>query len=126
MKTKSKNIRLPHSFRKPASAQALAMTKTGVALGISTAMLMPMSALAANDTAKKEEVEMEAVKVVDTVIDPNPNAEPGVPYKAKTSGDKRHVKPLAETPQTSRSSPPSRSKTPAAATCATSCRRNRG
>lgn len=100
MKTKSKNIRLPHSFRKPASAQALAMTKTGVALGISTAMLMPMSALAANDTAKKEEVEMEAVKVVDTVIDPNPNAEPGVPYKAKTSGDKRHVKPLAETPQT--------------------------
>ena len=33
-------------------------------------------------------------------IEPNPNAEVGVPYKAKTSGDSRHTRPLAETPQT--------------------------
>ncbi|MFT3931380.1 MAG: TonB-dependent receptor [Spongiibacteraceae bacterium] len=33
------------------------------------------------------------------MIDPNPNAQPGVPYKAKTSGDERHTRPLAETPQ---------------------------
>ncbi len=33
-------------------------------------------------------------------IDPNPNAEVGAPYKAKTSADSRHTRPLAETPQT--------------------------
>jgi len=37
--------------------------------------------------------------VQDTAIDPNPNAEQGVPYKARTSGDERHTRPLAETPQ---------------------------
>lgn len=38
------------------------------------------------------------VSVVET-LDPNPNAEPGAPYKARTSGDERHTRPLAETPQ---------------------------
>ena len=71
------------------------MRKTGVALSLSTAMLLPVSALAA-----EQEVELNTLKVEDTAIDPNPNAEPGVPYKAKYSGDQRRTKPLAETPAT--------------------------
>jgi catecholate siderophore receptor len=46
------------------------------------------------------DIALPQVEVQDTAIDPNPNAEPGVPYKAKTSGDERHSRPLAETPQT--------------------------
>src|SRR5450830_452111 len=33
-------------------------------------------------------------------VESNPNAEVGSPYKARTSGDARHTRPLAETPQT--------------------------
>ncbi|MCC6870166.1 MAG: TonB-dependent receptor [Burkholderiales bacterium] len=40
------------------------------------------------------------VKVVDVAIDPNPNAEIGAPYKARTSADFRYTRPLAEIPQT--------------------------
>ncbi len=40
------------------------------------------------------------VKVLDVAIDPNPNAQVGVPYKAKTSADFRYTRPLAEIPQT--------------------------
>ncbi|MBR0566719.1 TonB-dependent siderophore receptor [Azoarcus sp. L1K30] len=87
---------LPRSFR---TSTAPTVGMTSIALGISTVMLMPLAS-AADATTKPKEAEMEAVRVVDTVIDPNPNAEPDVPYKARTSGDKRHVKPLAETPQT--------------------------
>jgi catecholate siderophore receptor len=38
--------------------------------------------------------------VQEQAIDPNPNAEVGAPYKAKTSADTRHTRPLAETPAT--------------------------
>ncbi len=84
---------LPPSFRNPA-AQPGTLARTGLAIGLSTAMLVPAAATAA------EEVEMAAVKVVERAIDPNPHAEPGAPYKARTSGDERHTRPLAETPQT--------------------------
>ncbi|PLX72679.1 MAG: TonB-dependent siderophore receptor [Azoarcus sp.] len=94
---KSNSAKFPHSFRKPLNSTT-GMTR--IALGISTVMLMPMPSFAADDAAQRKEAEMQAVQVVDTAIDPNPNAEPDVPYKARTSGDKRHVKPLAETPQT--------------------------
>lgn len=40
------------------------------------------------------------VIIYGTKLDPNPNAEPGAAYKAKTSDDSRHTRPLAETPQT--------------------------
>jgi catecholate siderophore receptor len=87
-----RHIKRPRSLR---TVTAPNMRKTGVALSISTAMLLPMSALAA-----EQEVELKTLKVEDTAIDPNPNAEPGVPYKAKYSGDQRRTKPLAETPAT--------------------------
>ncbi|PKO31647.1 MAG: TonB-dependent siderophore receptor [Betaproteobacteria bacterium HGW-Betaproteobacteria-7] len=72
------------------------MKKTGVAVGISTAMLMPVAGLA--QTTAAGEVEMQAVTVVERVIDHNPYAEPDAPYKAKYSGDERHQRPLAEVP----------------------------
>ena len=39
------------------------------------------------------------VNVVDTALEANPNAEPGVPYKAKYSGDERKRRALGETAQ---------------------------
>jgi len=95
MHPRNKHLKLPASFRKKPTLGAAGMVGTSLALGISSAVLLPAPALAVEET-----VELETVKVEDTVIDPNPNAEPGVPYKAVLSGDARHVKPLAETPQT--------------------------
>jgi catecholate siderophore receptor len=43
--------------------------------------------------------QLEALTVVGRAINSNPNAQEGVPYKAVTSGDERHTRPLAETPQ---------------------------
>ncbi len=60
-------------------------------------MFAPVGALAA-DAAK--ETEMQAVTVVERVIDHNPYAEPDAPYKARVSGDERRKRPLAETPAT--------------------------
>ena len=68
-----------------------------IAVGLYTAMLMPVGVFA--QTAESGGT-MSAVTVQDKAIDPNPNAEVGVPYKARTSGDSRHTRPLAETPQT--------------------------
>ncbi|MGE0312813.1 MAG: TonB-dependent receptor [Lautropia sp.] len=48
----------------------------------------------------REERSLGVVDVRDTRIDPNPNAETGAPFKARTSGDARHTRPLAETPRT--------------------------
>lgn len=91
-----KKSRLPASFRTESRLPA-SMTRTSIALGISTAMLIPVSA-AADVAAAGEEVEMKAVTVVERVIDHNPYAEPDAPYKAKFSGDERYQRPLAETP----------------------------
>ncbi|MCB1959233.1 MAG: TonB-dependent siderophore receptor [Rhodocyclaceae bacterium] len=95
MTQKSRNAKIPASFRVQSRAPVGAVTRTGLALGVSTAVLMPM---ASAQTAA--EAVLAPVTVTETAIDPNPNAEPGVPYKAKTSGDARHTRPLAETPQT--------------------------
>lgn len=89
--------RLPGSFRIQSGLPA-SMKKTGVAVGISTAMLMPAVAVADTAAAAAGEVEMKAVTVVERVIDHNPYAEPDAPYKAKYSGDERHKRPIAEVP----------------------------
>lgn len=91
-----KNLRLPRSLRAEGG-----MTKTGMALGLSTAVLLPLAAMAQEKAAEATaKTSLPAQTIKATAIDPNPNAEPGVPYKAKTSGDTRHTRPLAETPQT--------------------------
>jgi catecholate siderophore receptor len=96
---KKAKTKLPVSFRAASLTPPPSMARTSLALGISTAMLMPLAALAA-EPGKESATTLKAVKVQDKVIDPNPNAEPGVPYKARTSADQRHTRPLAETPQT--------------------------
>jgi catecholate siderophore receptor len=47
-----------------------------------------------------QDTQLGTVKVQSQAIDPNPNATPGVPYKAQTSGDERRTRPIAETPAT--------------------------
>lgn len=78
------------------------MAKSSLAVGIATAMLMPLGAFAEEaKTSTKEEPKkvLETVKVQATALEANPNAQAGVPYKAQFSGDDRHTRPLAETPQ---------------------------
>lgn len=53
--------------------------------------------VASGDTAT---VQLDTLQVEERTIDTNPYAEAGAPYKARISGDDRHVRPLAETPQT--------------------------
>ncbi|CAN5206481.1 TonB-dependent receptor [soil metagenome] len=91
--SKDKVLR-PASLRTATTKGQAATAGLGVAVGLSAMMLMPAHGLA------QDAERLATVKVQDTAIDANPNAEPGVPYKAKTSGDERHTRPLAETPQT--------------------------
>jgi catecholate siderophore receptor len=91
--------KIPRSLRTAASSGAPAMGRASMALGMSTVMLLPLGVLAQATTATSGGT-LNEVKVQATKIDPNPNAEVGAPYKAKTSADSRHTRPLAETPQT--------------------------
>lgn len=95
MKRKAQKVMLPASFR--TLSTTCSVKKTGIALGISTTMLAPVVAFAAEPAS---EAEMAPVTVVERVIDHNPYAEPDAPYKARVSGDERRKRPLAETPAT--------------------------
>lgn len=88
MNSNATAVRRPASLRTRANGAAL--------IGLSMAMLAPA---AAHAQAAEEET-LATVKVEDTAIDPNPNAQLGAPYKARTSGDERRTRPIAETPQT--------------------------
>lgn len=94
-------VRKVTKINKPASLRATPRQQTAVAvkatLGLSTLMLAPAGVLAAEAAGPAQQLSV--VQVEDTALDPNSNAEPGVPYKARTSGDERHTRPLAETPQ---------------------------
>lgn len=81
----------PASLRQRPAARSMA-------LGLSTAVLMPVAAIG-QDRQPVEHTALQAVEVVDTALEANPNAEPGVPYKAKYSGDERHKRALADTAQ---------------------------
>lgn len=102
MKQHHSKTRRPRSLRQETGAAlAPAVAKSGLALSLSTAMLVPLGVMAQQTpTEPTQNAELPAIKVQAKAIDPNPNAEVGVPYKAKTSGDVRHTRPLAETPQT--------------------------
>ena len=68
--------------------------RNSLALGISSIGMLPLMAVGGEAVTQ-----LDTIKVEDTAIDPNPNAQPGVPYKARTSGDERHTRPIAETPK---------------------------
>jgi catecholate siderophore receptor len=92
-----------HPSKKPVTAQL--MNKSSLALSIAAAMFIPLAVFAeeANVQATSDQEQtkkvLDTVKVQATAIDANPNAQPGVPYKAQISGDERHTRPLAEIPQ---------------------------
>jgi catecholate siderophore receptor len=80
---------------------------SSLAMSVSAAMLLlPLGALAQTAGPAAEAPVASQVKELGEVIvygkrvESNPNAEVGSPYKARTSGDARHTRPLAETPQT--------------------------
>jgi catecholate siderophore receptor len=67
-----------------------------MALGMAaTTLAMPAHAQDAG-----EEVELDTLRIEDRTADVNPHAEPGAPYKARTSGDERLTRPFAELPMT--------------------------
>lgn len=80
-------VKRPLSLRDRGAAAAL-----GVAVAIA-----PLPALAQEQS---DEVQLDTLKIEDRTADVNPHAEAGAPYKARTSGDERHTRPLAELPQT--------------------------
>ena len=84
----------PACTKKPKS---LRLVNGMAAAGLSSAVLLPLGAMAQSATPVTT---LPTVTVQEQAIDPNPNAEVGAPYKAKTSADARHTRPLAETPQT--------------------------
>ena len=114
----------PFSLR--SSRPVSAPERCALALGVSAAMLAPWAqaeqspaaAATVMEAAPAAAVEgapatmtgssqaaeaapaLATVVIQERVIDTNPYAEVGAPYKARLSGDDRHVKPLAETPQT--------------------------
>ncbi len=83
---------------RPMSLRSAGRGTAAAAVGLSAALLA--SGAHAQDVAGEEEVVLDTLTIEDATADVNPNAQPGVPYKARTSGDPRRIKPLAETPQT--------------------------
>jgi catecholate siderophore receptor len=91
----------PKSLRHSQDMTASTLKMSSIAFGISSAMLMPLAAVAQTAPAAGAKVEkMPDVVILGQRVESNPNAEVGAPYKAKTSADSRHTRPLAETPQT--------------------------
>ncbi len=91
-------IKNSNGAQRPRSLRASIPQRELALFGLSAAMLMPTHAFAQAQAA--DQAPLATVTVEDTAIDPNPNAQVGVPYKARTSGDERHTRPIAETPAT--------------------------
>jgi len=90
----TQSVKKPNSLRKNLFVSSRA-SQCAIAAGMSVA-LTGAPAIAQDD----EEITLDTLEIHDQTLDTNPYAEPGAPYKAKISGDKRRVKPLAETPST--------------------------
>jgi catecholate siderophore receptor len=92
-------------LKHPQARQPKSLRQTTLAVSISGAMLLPLVAAAqsgpsAAEPADQAVKQMPGVVIYGQRVESNPNAEVGAPYKAKTSADSRHTRPLAETPQT--------------------------
>lgn len=63
-------------------------------------MALPTLLFSGQAFAQSEEpVVLDTLQIEERTVDTNPYAEPGAPYKARQSGDKRHTRELADTPQ---------------------------
>lgn len=90
MRELKKGVKRPVSLRRLGAGSA-------AAIGLSAALAAAPAAAQSNDD---EEVVLDTLRIEDATADVNPNAEPGAPYKARTSGDERLTRPIAELPQT--------------------------
>ncbi len=88
-------LKEPAELRRPTASN---LTSNAIALSISAVMLG--GSASAQDTQDEEQVQLDKVQIQDRTIDTNPYAEPGVPYKARISGDPRRLKEVADTPAT--------------------------
>ncbi|WP_426195788.1 TonB-dependent receptor [Massilia sp. DWR3-1-1] len=109
-------VRQPLRLRHLDTTPAASLQRSTLAMSVSAAMLLvplaPLSALAQTAAAQGaatatatgpggEQIrQLGEIVVLGKRVESNPNAEVGAPYKARTSGDSRHTRPLAETPST--------------------------
>ena len=97
-------VRQPLRLRSFDTTPATALQRSTLAMSVSAAMLLlPLAASAQTATIGpdgKQVKELGEVVVLGKRVESNPNAQVGAPYKARTSGDARHTRPLAETPST--------------------------
>ena len=89
---KTRTLKPVLSLRKPIIAHSKS------ALLLSTTALLVSASI--NAQQNDEPIVLDTMHIEERTSDTNPYAEAGAPYKAKISGDSRHVKPLADTPQT--------------------------
>lgn len=82
---------------RPAS---LRQRSAAVAIGVSAALLSTAAAAQSQPAQDDQEVQLDTLKIEDRAADVSPYSQKGAPYKARTSGDERHTRPIAETPQT--------------------------
>ena len=81
--------------------KSLTLRKSRLAPGAAITIGLPSLLFGAIQSATAEDaIVLDPLQVEERTVDTNPYAEPGAPYKAKVSGDSRHVKDLADTPQT--------------------------
>ena len=88
---------MKHNIKKPLTLRKsrLAPSAAALTIGLPTLLLGAIQSASAEDA-----IVLDAMQVEERTVDTNPYAEAGAPYKAKVSGDSRHVKDLADTPQT--------------------------
>lgn len=80
----------------------VSLRERGAAVVIGVSAVLLASPAIAQDQARQddEEIQLETLKIEDRAADVSPYSQKGAPYKARTSGDERHTRPIAETPQT--------------------------
>ncbi len=72
-----------------------------LAIGVSAALLSTTASAKSQAAPQDEqEVQLDTLKIEDRTADVSPYSQKGAPYKARISGDERHTRPIAETPQT--------------------------
>lgn len=91
MSSQSTRYSAPLSLRTP----SITSHKTMLALSIPGMLLSPL-AMAQEDGP----IVLDTMQIEERTLETNPYAQAGAPYKAQISGDSRHVKELADTPQT--------------------------
>lgn len=87
--------------KRTSSSKGLTLRKTGFSASKTALALSIPGLLAAQPVlAADAPIRLDTLQIEERSADTNPYAEKGAPYKAKRSADQRHVKDIAETPQT--------------------------